>query len=170
MLRINNPYAAIAYGQIAERSINPPEAIYAAVNRLVWLPKFGPPHVVVSSDASVEKVELERPWMLLTAWRLGLDGPVTSVEGAKSVLEHRSFMRTPLSKVSIVIPKPERTVTVFATAKNATGIAADVLRYLGLLYGKLTIGDYGGKFYVIDVDPVPQLESREEVKELAEVI
>ncbi|AFA39419.1 hypothetical protein Pogu_1392 [Pyrobaculum oguniense TE7] len=140
VLRLSNPYAAIAYGQIAERSINPPGAIYAAVNRLMWLPKFGPPYAVLSSDTSVEKVELERPWMLLTAWRLGLDGPVTSVEGAKSVLEHRTFMRNPLTKVSVAMPRPELTTAVFATVKTALDIAAEVLRRLGMLYAGVPPG------------------------------
>jgi hypothetical protein len=169
-LRVRNPYAAPVYGVLASRSINPPEAVYAALNRLVWLPKFGPPYAVVSSDFSVEKVEVERPWLLLTAWRLGLDGVVTSVEGAKSVVEHRMYMRNPLAKVSVIVPKPHRAVSVFATAKTATGVVADVLRELGLLYARVMLGDYGGRFYVVDVDPVPPVETKEEAASLAELV
>jgi hypothetical protein len=169
-LRVRNPYAAAVYGALAPRSINPPDAVLAALNRLAWLPKFGPPFAVVSSDFSVEKVELERPWLLLTAWRVGLDGSVTSVEGAKSVVEHRMYMRNPLAKVSVVVPKPHRLVPVFATAKNASGLVAEVLRSLGLLYARVTLGDYGGRFYVLDVDPVPAIETREEAAAVAELV
>jgi len=42
-LRVRNPYAAAVYGALAPRSINPPDAVLAALNRLAWLPKFGPP-------------------------------------------------------------------------------------------------------------------------------
>ncbi len=167
---MRNPYAAAVYGALAPRSINPPDAVLAALNRLVWLPKFGPPFAVVSSDFSVEKVELERPWLLMTAWRVGLDGSVTSMEGAKSVVEHRIYMRNPLAKVSVIVPKPHRLVPVFATAKDATGVAAEVLRSLGLLYARVTLGDYGGTLYVLDVDPVPPIETREEAAAVAELL
>ncbi|MGB9704259.1 MAG: hypothetical protein ACPL3C_02325 [Pyrobaculum sp.] len=167
---MGNPYTAAIYGQVAKRSINPPPAIYAALNRLNWIPKYGPPYALVSTDHTVEKVELERPWLLLTAWRLDLDGPVTSVEGAKSVIEHRMYMRNPLSKVTIVIPKPHSTVKIFATAKTATGLVADVLKELGLLYARVTLGSYGSAHYVVDVDPVPAIENREEALALAELV
>ncbi len=167
---MRNPYAAAVYGALAPRSINPPNAVLAALNRLVWLPKFGPPFAVVSSDFSVEKVELERPWLLMTAWRVGLDGSVTSVEGAKSVVEHRMYMRNPLAKVSVVVPKPHRLVPVFVTAKDATGVAAEVLQELGLLYAKIVLGDYGGRLYVLDVDPVPPVETKQEAYAVAELV
>lgn len=166
---MRNPYAAVL-GALAPRSINPPNAVLAALNRLVWLPKFGPPFTVVSSDFSVEKVEVEKPWLLMTAWRLGLDGPVTSVEGAKSVVEHRLYMRNPLAKMSVVVPRPRRLASVFATVKTATGLVAEVLQELGLLYAEVTLGDYGGRLYVLDVDPVPPVETREEATALAELI
>ncbi|ABL87454.1 hypothetical protein Pisl_0275 [Pyrobaculum islandicum DSM 4184] len=169
-LRIKNPYAAVVYGSLAEHSINPPSGIIAALNRLSWLPKFGPPYAVVLSDFSVEKVEIERPWVLLTAWKLALDGSVTSVEGAKSVIEHRMYMRNPLAKVSVVIPKPHRLVSIFATIKHASGLAEDILSHLGLFYAKITLGDYGGKLYVVDIDPVPPLETKEEAALVAELI
>jgi len=170
LLRVGNPYAAAVYGAMSTQSINPYGAVLSALNRLTWLPKFGPPFAVVSSDFSVEKVEVERPWLLMTAWRLGLDGVVTSVEGAKSVVEHRMYMRNPLAKVSVVVPRPRRLVTVFATVKNAEGLAAEVLRELGLLYARVTFGDYGGRLYVIDVDPVPPVETREEAAAVAELV
>ncbi|ACB40755.1 conserved hypothetical protein [Pyrobaculum neutrophilum V24Sta] len=170
LLRIRNPYAAVVYGSLADRSVNPVGSISAALNRLVWMPKFGPPYAVVSSDVAVEKVEIEKPWLLLTAWRLGLDGGVTSVEGGKSVVEHRIYMRNPLAKVTIVVPKPARSESVFATVKNATGEAAEVLKYLGLMYARITFGEYGGRKYVIDVDPVPELENREEARQVAELL
>jgi len=163
ILRMRNPYTAVAYGVLAERSINPPAAIASALNRLGWLPKFGPPHAVVSSDFAVEKVEVEKPWLLMTAWRLDIDGFVTSVEGAKSVLEHRFYMRNPLARVSVVVPKPQRTYTVFATAKAGEGVAKEVLKHLGLLYAKVTLGEYGREVYVLDVDPIPPLDKREAV-------
>ncbi|MEM1733304.1 MAG: hypothetical protein QW680_09750 [Pyrobaculum sp.] len=158
------------YGQVSEASINPPEAISSALNRLAWISKFGPPHVIISTDYSVEKVELERPWFLMTAWRLEIDGSVTSVEGAKSVLEHRMYMKNPLSKVSLVVPKPHRTISVFATVKNATGLVSEVLSHLGLLYARVVLGDYGGRHFVIDVDPVPRLENKEEALAVAELL
>jgi len=170
LLRVGNPYASVVYGAMSARSINPYGAVLSALNRLTWLPKFGPPFAVVSSDFSVEKVEVERPWLLLTAWRLGLDGVVTSVEGAKSVVEHRMYMRNPLAKVSVVVPRPHRLVTVFATMKNAEGLAAEVLKELGLLYARVTFGDYGGRLYVIDVDPVPPVETWEEAVAVAELV
>ncbi|MEZ0319120.1 MAG: hypothetical protein ABWK05_03880 [Pyrobaculum sp.] len=170
IIRIQNPYTAVAYASLVEKSINSAQSIYAALNRLTWIPKFGPPYAVVSADVAVEKVELEKPWMLLTAWRLGLDGAVTSVEGAKSVLEHRLYMRNPLAKASVLIPRPRRTVTIYATEKNAEGLAAEVLRFLGLKYARVTLGDYGGRFYVVDVDPVPPIENRQEAELLAEAI
>lgn len=34
LLRLGNPYAAVIYGQVSEASINPPEAISSALNRL----------------------------------------------------------------------------------------------------------------------------------------
>lgn len=170
VIRVQNPYAAVAYASLVEKSVNSAQSIYAALNRLSWIPKFGPPYAVVSADVAVEKVELEKPWMLLTAWRLGLDGAVTSVEGAKSVLEHRLYMRNPLAKTSVLIPKPHRTVTIYATEERAEGLAAEVLRHLGLKYARVTLGDYGGRFYVVDVDPVPPIENREEAELLAEVL
>jgi len=151
----------VAYGALAERSINPPAAIASALNRLSWLPRFGPPHAVVSSDFAVEKVEVEKPWLLMTAWRLDIDGVVTSVEGAKSVLEHRLYMRNPLARVSVVVPKPQRTYAVFATAKAGEGVAKEVLKHLGLFYAKVTLGEYGREVYVLDVDPIPPLDKGE---------
>lgn len=168
--RVKNPYAAVVYGLLAERSINPPGAIASALNRLTWLPKYGPPFAVVSTDYSVEKIEIERPWLLLTAWRLELDGVVTSVEGGKSVVEHRMYMKNPLAKVSLAIPKPSRSFSIFATVNSADGVALSVLRELGLLYAKLTIGEYGGRHYVIDIDPVPPVETREEAMAVAELV
>jgi hypothetical protein len=61
-------------------------------------------------------------------------------------------------------------VTVFATVKNAEGLAAEVLKELGLLYARVTFGDYGGRLYVIDVDPMPPVETREEAAAVAELV
>ncbi|MFN3805006.1 MAG: hypothetical protein ACK4SY_08110 [Pyrobaculum sp.] len=169
VLRTRNPYLAVAYGSMARRVVNPPTSIISALNRAYWIQRFGPPHAIISSDAIVEKVEVERPWLLLTAWRLGLDGVVTSVEGAKSVVEHRMYMKNPLARASIVVPRPRGVKTVFATARNAVGVVADLLAYLELQYARVTLGDYGERWYVIDVDPVPPLD-REEALLLAELL
>jgi len=32
------------------------------------------------------------------------------------------------------------------------------------------LGDYGGRFYVLDVDPVPAIETREEATAVAELV
>ncbi|MFN7105254.1 MAG: hypothetical protein ACK4M3_01505 [Pyrobaculum sp.] len=169
VLRTRNPYLAVVYGSVAKRVVNSPASIISALNRAYWIQRFGPPHAVISSDAAVEKIDVAQPWLLLTAWRLGLDGVVTSVEGAKSVVEHRTYMKNPLAKASIIVPRPRGVKTVFATAKNARGIVADLLAYLELQYARVTLGDYGDRWYVIDVDPVPPL-GREEALLLAEVI
>ncbi len=169
LLRTRNPYLAIVYGSMSAVVLNQPHAILSALNRLSWMQKFGPPYAVVSSDHTVEKVELERPWVTMTAWRLGLDGVVTSVEGAKSVVEHRLYMRNPLAKVSVLVPKPRETVYAFATVKTADGVVGELLRYLGLHYAGVTLGRYGGEMRVIDVDPVPPL-SREEAELVVELL
>jgi len=170
VVRIRNPYVAAAYGLLAKRSINPPVASLLAVNRLSWLPKFGPPYAVVCADASLEKVDMRGPWLLLTAWRLNLDGPVTSMEGAKSVLEHRAYMRNPLARVTVIAPRPSRMLSVFATINSARGLVADALSHLGLLYARVTLGDYNGDMRVIDIDPVPPVESREEAELIAGLV
>lgn len=79
-------------------------------------------------------------------------------------------MKNPLSKVSLVVPKPHRTISVFATVKNATGLVSEVLSHLGLLYARVVLGDYGGRHFVIDVDPVPRLENKEEALAVAELL
>lgn len=156
-IRTRNQYLGAAYASLFRKAINQSHAIYNALNRLTWLPKFGPPFVVLSSDDAVERVDFKPPWLLATAWRLGLDGIVTSVEGAKSVVEHRNYMRNPLSKISVVMPKPKEVRKVFAAA-GIDGMAGEVLRYLGLKYAEVSIGVYDDGERVVDVDPIPELD------------
>lgn len=158
-IRTRNQYLGASYASLFRKAVNQFNAIYNALNRLAWLPKFGPTFVVLSSEDVVEKVDFKPPWLLATAWRLGLDGVVTSVEGAKSVVEHRNYMRNPLSKISVVMPKPKEVRKVFAVA-GLDGLAGEVLRYLGLKYAEVSIGVFDEGERVIDVDPIPELDER----------
>ncbi|AEA12760.1 hypothetical protein TUZN_1284 [Thermoproteus uzoniensis 768-20] len=156
-IRTKNQYLGAVYASLFRRSINPSYAIYNALNRLYWLPKYGPHFFVFSDEEAVEKVDFKPPWLLATVWRLGLDVSVTSVEGAKSVVEHRNYMRNPLAKGSIAMPKPKEVRKVFAVS-GIDGIAGEVLRSLGLKYAEITLGVYDDGERVIDVDPVPELD------------
>lgn len=157
-IRTKNRYLGIAYASLFPNAINPSHAIANALNRLHWLPKLGPPFAVFSGEDAVVKVEFGPPWLLATAWRLGLDGVVTSLEGAKSVVEHRSYMRNPLAKATIAMPKPREIKRTFAIAGAADGLTDEALRALGLKYAEVAVGVYDFGEYVVDVDPIPELD------------
>ncbi|MEZ0248503.1 MAG: hypothetical protein ABWJ97_04455 [Thermoproteus sp.] len=166
-IRTKNQYVGAVYSSLFHKSINPAHSIYNALNRLYWLPKFGPPFVAFSNEEAVEKIDFKPPWLLATAWRLGLDGVVTSVEGAKSVVEHRNYMRNPLAKASVVMPKPKDVRKVFVTPE-VDGAVGELVRWLGLKYAEVSLGIYDDGMYVIDVDPIPDLDENR-AKLLAEV-
>ncbi|MDT7868685.1 MAG: hypothetical protein RQ839_00700 [Thermoproteus sp.] len=157
LVRTRNQYLGAVYASLFRRSINPSHAIYNALNRLYWLPKYGPHFFVFSDEEAVEKVDFKPPWLLATVWRLGLDVLVTSVEGAKSVVEHRNYMRNPLAKASVAMPKPRGVRKVFAVS-GMDGIAGEVLRALGLKYAEVALGLYDDGERVVDVDPIPELD------------
>lgn len=158
VIRTRNQYLGATYAAVFRRAVNQAHAIYNALNRLYWLPKFGPPFMAFVEEDAVEKVEFGPPWLLATAWRLGLDSIVTSVEGAKSVVEHRSYMRNPLAKASVVMPKPREVKRVFAVAGMSDGIVDELLRATGLRYAEVALGVYEDGERVIDVDPIPELD------------
>jgi hypothetical protein len=169
LIRTKNHYLGATYAALFRNAINSAHAIANALNRLYWLPKFGPPFAAISSEDVVEKIELKPPWLLATAWRLGLDSVVTSVEGAKSVIEHRNYMRNPLAKATIVMQKPLEVKRVFAVAGAVDGLAGEALRALGLKYAEVAVGVYGSGEYIVDIDPIPDLDEAR-AKLLAELV
>jgi len=153
LVRTSNPYVGIALAQFFERAINSALGIYRAVNKVLVYRLGGLKIAPICGDSHVEGAVriIGLPAILDTAWRLGLEGPVTSVEGLKSVLEYRVYMRNPLAKLSLL-------VEYYEVVREEFLVEGSILSELGLDYALVKYGRVNGREVVVDVDPVPRLD------------
>ena len=158
-----NPYTALGLSRLTKVSINNFDGILNALSIPRLLALQGIDFTVVSGDEAVKKVQISGSTYFNTLWSMELGGFIDSIEGARSVLEYRQYMRNPLVKASVLVnvSGPER--KVFATIQSPE--YGDVLRRLNLQFAELTL--IGST--VVEANPTPDIPN-DRVVEVSEIV
>ncbi len=158
-----NPYTALSIALVTERSINSITGIINALSVTKLLKEQGLDYLIVAGDSAVKAAFVSGPYYFNTAWSLGLGGFVDTVEGARSILEYRHYLKNPLASASVLVKLTGEESRVFATIKhNKYG---ELLRRLNLQFAELTV--INGT--VTEANPTPEVPV-EYVREVAQVV
>ncbi|ABW02700.1 hypothetical protein [Caldivirga maquilingensis] len=158
-----NPYTALSIALTIGKSINSAAGIINALSVTKLLKEQGLDFLMVAGDSAVKSAFTNGPYYFNTAWSLGLGGFVDTVEGARSILEYRHYLKNPLASASILVKLTGEESRVFATIKHSK--YGELLRRLNLHFAELTVID--GK--VTEANPTPEIPV-ESVKEVAQVV
>jgi hypothetical protein len=159
-----NPYTALSIALTVSRSINDAVGMLNSLSVVKLLKEQGIEYELVAGDEAVKRVFTKGPYYFNTAWSLGLGGFVDTVEGARSILEYRHYLKNPLSLASVLahISNAQES-KVFATVKHER--YGEVLRRLNVQFAELTIVNG----VIVEANPTPEVPLGS-VREVAEVI
>lgn len=158
-----NPYIALAVALVASNSINNAEGIINALSIPKLLKEQGIEYSLVAGDEAVKAAFTKGPYYFNTAWSLGLGGFVDTVEGARSILEYRQYMKNPLSLASVLARVGGEETRVFATVND--GKYGGLMRRLNLQFAELTVVNG----VIVEANPTPEVPM-DRVRDVAELI
>ncbi|WP_291766296.1 hypothetical protein [Caldivirga sp. UBA161] len=158
-----NPYTALSIALATSKSINPAVGIINSLSVVKLLKEQGLDYLVVAGDSAVKLAFTNGPYYFNTVWSLGLGGFVDTVEGARSILEYRHYLKNPLTSASVLVKLNGEESRIFATIKHS--IYGELLRRLNLYFAELTVINGNAT----EANPTPEIPM-ESIKEVAQVV